>query len=75
MPLEKGSSEATISKNIATEIDAGKPRDQAAAIAFSEAGKSRNDNAGKAAEAVARFGTLSDRLSRLDSRMEKLGKG
>jgi hypothetical protein len=37
MPLKKGSSRATISKNIATEIRAGKPRDQAAAIAYSEA--------------------------------------
>lgn len=38
MPLEKGSSQEVISKNIATEIRAGKPRDQAAAIAYNEAG-------------------------------------
>lgn len=37
MPLKKGSSRATISKNIATERRAGKPADQAAAIAYSEA--------------------------------------
>ena len=43
MPLEKGSSEATISKNIATESRAGKPQKQAEAIASSEAGKSRKD--------------------------------
>lgn len=41
MPLAKGKSKATISKNIRTEIRAGKPRDQAVAIAYSKAGKSR----------------------------------
>lgn len=39
--LKKGSSEKTIGKNIATEIKAGKPRDQAEAIAESEARKSK----------------------------------
>ena len=42
MPLKKGSSQETISKNIETEINAGKPAKQAAAIAYSEAGKSRS---------------------------------
>ena len=37
MPLKEGSSQATISKNIATEIRAGKPPKQAAAIAYSKA--------------------------------------
>lgn len=41
MPLSKGKSKKTISKNIATEVNAGKPVKQAAAIAYSVAGKSR----------------------------------
>ena len=44
MPLEKGSSQETISKNIGTEIRAGKDPKQAAAIAYSVAGKDAPDN-------------------------------
>lgn len=43
MPLEEGSSKEAISKNIATEINAGKDPKQAAAIAYSVAGKSDED--------------------------------
>ena len=39
--LKKGSSKETISSNIATEIKSGKSREQAVAIAYSEAGKSK----------------------------------
>ncbi|PFH12837.1 hypothetical protein [Burkholderia sp. JKS000303] len=39
MPLVRGGSRATISKNIATEVKAGRPQKQAEAIAFSEARK------------------------------------
>ncbi len=41
MPLEKGKSKKSISKNIETEIHEGKPQKQAIAIAMSVAGKSK----------------------------------
>ena len=41
MPLLKGRSKKVVSKNIATEIRAGRPRKQAIAIAMRKAGKSK----------------------------------
>lgn len=41
MPLKKGKSKKTIQENIRREIKAGKKPRQAAAIAYSVAGKSR----------------------------------
>jgi hypothetical protein len=45
MPLKEGSSDETVSKNIKTEMKAGKPKKQAIAIALDKAGKSTSDNA------------------------------
>ncbi|WP_284973194.1 hypothetical protein [Atlantibacter hermannii] len=41
MPLKKGRSKKVVGKNIATEMKAGKPKDQAIAIAMSKAGKKK----------------------------------
>ncbi|WP_410759537.1 hypothetical protein [Citrobacter youngae] len=41
MPLKKGKSKKVIGENIATEIKAGKPKDQAIAIAMSKDGKKK----------------------------------
>ena len=46
MPLKPGKSKKAIAKNIKTEIEAGKPRNQAIAIAMSKAkGKKKSSNA------------------------------
>jgi len=45
MPLKKGKSRKVISQNIRAEIEAGRPRDQAVAIAMSKAGKKRKKKA------------------------------
>lgn len=47
MPLKKGSSQKTISKNIEEMIKAGHPRAQAIAAAYSNAGKSTSKKKGK----------------------------
>ena len=43
MPLEKGSSQEIISKNIAEMVKSGHPQEQAIAAALSQAGKSNKD--------------------------------
>lgn len=41
MPLKSGKSNKNVRQNIKTEIKAGKPKDQAVAIAYSKAGRSK----------------------------------
>ena len=47
MPLKRGKSQKAIRSNIATEMRAGKSREQAVAIAYSVAGKSKKRRRGK----------------------------
>lgn len=47
MPLMKGKSRKTISDNIRTEMNAGKPQKQAVAIAMHEAGMPKLPKKGK----------------------------
>ena len=47
MSLNKGSSNKTIQQNISELVKSGRPVDQATAIAYEEAGKSKNKKKGK----------------------------
>lgn len=57
MPLKEGSSRETVSANVATEINAGKPQKQAVAIALNKA-------RGDAIDAIC------DSMVRLDKRID-----
>lgn len=62
MPLQSGSSKATISRNIATEVKAGKPVKQAAAIAYAKARGDMDDK---------KFGELKKLLDEFFSEEER----
>jgi len=49
VPLREGSSPGTIAKNIASEVDNGRPQKQAIAIAYAKAGKRGRRKKGKRA--------------------------
>jgi hypothetical protein len=71
MPLEKGSSQETISHNIATERHAGAPEKQAIAIAMNKAGKSRGDcMSDKFSEISSRVDSISSRLDAFMTRRQ-----
>lgn len=57
MPLKPGRSQKVISENIATEVRAGRPPKQAAAIAYRKAGKPRKAPHSRTGN-PARLGTL-----------------
>ena len=47
MPLKSGSSQKTISSNIRTEVNSGKPQKQTITIAMSKAGRSNKSGGRK----------------------------
>jgi len=69
MPLREGSSNKTVSENIRTEMHAGKPQQQAIAIAMSKAGRARDPKRKTRPRSARRFTNAvrevqSDRLHR-----------
>lgn len=71
MPLESGSSRATIGHNIKTEMNAGKPQKQAVAIALSNARRSDAADCDRMDELERCFSKFNDRLDRVISDAEK----
>ena len=59
MPLHEGYSPKTVSSNISTEVEAGKPHDQAVAIGLSKARESlKKIHGGKHEAALRRYPSL-----------------
>lgn len=52
MPLKQGSSDETISENVKKLMNEGYPQDQAVAIAYKEAGRSRTETSLASAAAL-----------------------
>lgn len=55
MPLSKGTSKEAVSKNIKTEVAAGKPQRQAVAIALSEQRRNKAKQANDCAALIAKL--------------------
>ena len=67
MPLESGTSKAAFSKNVATEMEAGKPQKQALAIAYSKKrGDAETETKGEQASEDARMSAIEGRLSKVE---------
>lgn len=75
MPLESGKSREAISHNIATEIKAGKPKNQAVAIAYSKAGMSRDEDIAPKRAAGTLFVTPQGRMLFLHRAMDEQNYG
>lgn len=69
MPLEHGSSHAAFSRNVKTEIAAGKPQKQAVAIAYHEAAADRKDDAPNT-DIFAKLDAVLEGCDRLDARID-----
>jgi hypothetical protein len=55
VPLKTGSSQATVSANIAELVDSGRPQKQAVAIALDKAGKSNRKKSRKRHEDLKKY--------------------
>ena len=76
MPMKKGSSKKTISRNIRMEMHKGHPQKQAIAMALSMAGKSRQDMKGKSkGKVVVKGGVAADQRRLTPAQRKKHEKG
>jgi len=68
MPLESGTSKAAFSKNVATEMNAGKPQKQAVAIAYAKKRSDAEETKGEQASEDARMSAIEGRLSEVEGK-------